>query len=875
MKIKALRALRGPNYFHRLPVIFMKLDIEELEDRPTDMVENFKENMEKMIPSLYYHTCTPGIEGGFFLRLQRGTWAGHVVEHIAIELQNLIGHKVSYGKTITLKERGNYNVVFRYEDEAVALKAAKFAVEIAEIAFEGQTVDISKYIEVLEEIAEESKLGPSTQSIVDEAKKRGIPYIRLNKNSYVQLGYGKFQRRIESTLTDNSSALGVEIAADKERTKDLLEEAGIPVPEGKAVKKYEEAKDFAEKIGYTLVVKPLDGNHGRGVTTNIQYEDKLKDSFENAKNISKYVVVEKYLQGFDFRLLVINGKLEAAALREPPYVIGDGKHSIKELIEIINKDPNRGEGHSKILTKITIDKDTKNVLDLLNYNTDDVLEEGKKVYLKSTANLSSGGTAVDVTDNVHPVNKLIAERIAKIVGLDIIGIDLLTDNIEKPLESGKSGVVEVNAGPGFRMHLAPSQGQARNVAKAVVDMLFPDSAQYDIPICAITGTNGKTTTTRLISHILNISGKVVGMTSTDAVVVDNFPILKGDYSGPAGAQAVLKDNSVECAVLEVARGGILRRGLGFNKCDVGVLLNVSSDHLGLGGIDTVEELARVKSTVTEAVKKDGYAIFNADDKLAVSRVDKTDGHVVFFSKDKNNPLLQENLKKDNFNVSIDKQKIIIQKASGNFEIANIINIPITFEGRAVFNIENVLAAVAASYALGVTQEQINTGLVSFNTSIGQSPGRMNIIDIGDFKVVVDYGHNVGAVEATGDFLRNLMPGRCLRMTSGVGDRRYEDILKFGKTIAKYFDYVVITDPSSRTRKLGETPEIVKKGLIEGGLKEENIDIVLKEKEAVNHILKLAKAGDLVVLQVENIKGVIEDVLSFRKKYLKEKGLNLD
>ena len=640
MKIMEIRAIRGQNYYSRHPVIFMKLDIGELEIKPTDMVASFKESIENMMPSLYEHTCSPGRVGGFFERLERGTWAGHVVEHVAIELQCLAGQEVAFGKTYTTDQVGIYNLVYHYLDEETALRAGEMAVDIVEKLFDGVVTEIKPLISELKEIGENSLFGPSTQSIVDEAKKRGIPYIRLNEESYVQLGQGIHQRRIQATIMDNTSALGVEIADDKETTKNLLDAMGIPVPKGISTKSEYQAIKAAETISYPLVVKPLVGNHGRGITTNITNKEELIKAFHIAREICQTVLVEKYLKGFDYRILVIDGKFVAAALREPAYVIGNGKDSIEKLINEINKDPERGLGHEKNLTKISIDELTEELLKDQDLSLESVLPQGEKIYVKATANISSGGIAKDVTETVHPLNQLMAERIAKIIGLNVIGIDLIADSLERPLESDHAGVVEVNAAPGFRMHLHPTEGSPRNVAASVIDMLFPPGRAHSVPIVAVTGTNGKTTTTRLISHILGLSGKVVGMTSTDSVTIDKVPILQGDYSGPEGVKKVMMDPTIDHAVFEVARGGILRRGLGYELSDVGVLLNISSDHLGEGGIDTLEELTRLKSTVTEAVKESGYAVFNADDKRVLSCMNRTEAKPILFSKDPNNQALK-------------------------------------------------------------------------------------------------------------------------------------------------------------------------------------------------------------------------------------------
>lgn len=865
MKIIEMRAIRGPNYYSRHPVIFMRLDLEELEKKPTDEIPGFKDNLAMMMPSLQQHKCSPGRVGGFYERLIRGTWAGHVIEHVALELQCLSGDEVAFGKTFNTDDYGIYNIVYRYVGEKNGMRAGEMAFHIVENLFKGIKTDVKPLIIELKEIAEMSLMGPSTQSIVNEATKKGISHLRLNEDSYVQLGQGVHQRRIQATMMDNTSSIGVEIADNKESTKKLLSSMGIPIPEGFSVETEEEALQAAEEIGYPVVLKPLVGNHGRGITVNITNKEELKLAFEIADKICETSLVEKYLEGFDYRILVIDGKFIAAALREPAYVIGNGISSIGDLINEINKDPNRGIGHDKSLTRIKIDYMTERLLAVLKLSLNSILAEGKKVYIKSTANISAGGTALDVTETVHPLNRLMAERISRIVGLNVIGIDLIADTLAKPLQSESSGVVEVNAAPGFRMHLNPTTGTPRNIAAHIMDMLFPPGSAHAIPIVAVTGTNGKTTTTRLISHILGLNGSTVGMTSTDAVIIDNIPILQGDYSGPEGALKVMMDSTIDHAVFEVARGGILRRGLGFKESDVGILLNISSDHLGDGGIDTLEELARLKSTVTEAVKPTGHSVFNADDPLVLSCMDKGKGQPVLFSKDPQHPALKKNYDQGNLNVTVRDGTVIIQKKEWTSTVASVAEIPITFDGKAGFNVENVMAAVAATAALGLNETQIRAGLVSFSPSIGQSPGRMNVIEMGDFKVLVDYGHNIGAITATADFIKGLMPGRKIRMTSGVGNRRGDDILEFGETLSRYYDHIVLCDADRRERIPGETSRIVKEGLLKGGFEPEMVTVVLDEIEATKVALEMAEKGDLVVLQADNVTQVIKDVLEYKAK----------
>lgn len=862
MKIVEIRSLRGPNLYADRPVIIMEIDLEDLENTPSDLVPGIRENLINMLPSIYEHTCSPGVPGGFLQRIQRGTWAGHVAEHIAIELQCLIGHEVSFGKTFTRKEKGMYTVVFRYKSEAVGIRAGQLAMEITEDLFRGKITDIAPIIEELRKVEENNELGPSTRSIVKEAALRGISHIRLNDHSYVQLGQGKYQRRLEATILDSTSFIGVEIASDKFRTKTILQSHGIPVPKGFLVSSEKELNETLDKIDFPVVVKPLDGNHGRGITTLIKRKEELIEAFKIAKEISSYVIVEKQLEGKDFRIMVINGKMEAAALREPASILGDGVSTIKELIEKTNEDPLRGEGHERILTKITIDKETIRTLSLSSLTLESILDLDEKVYVKSTANLSSGGTARDVTDEIHPYNIALFERCSKIIGLDIMGIDVVAKDLSEPLDKNSEGIVEVNAAPGFRMHLNPSSGTPRNIAAPVVDLLFPKDTPYSIPICAVTGTNGKTTTVRLINHIMRENGSSVGMSSTDGVEINGNMILKGDYSGPLGAESVIKDPTVDLAVFEVARGGILRRGLGFNKCSVGVLLNVTSDHLGYGSIENLNDLSLLKSTVTESVVKTGYAVFNADDERVIKIKNRSKGKHVLFSKDINNPHLIENHKKGNINVTIKENRIAILEGPQEILLNFIDRIPLTFSGKASFNIENCLAAVGAAYTLGADPKIIEDALYSFKPSIEQSHGRMNLIEKNGVKAFVDYSHNVASINSSGKFISSICEGKRIRLASGVGNRRDEDIVEYGKSLSLFYDYIVICDASPRGRKPLETAELVKEGLLKNGFKEENIIIVQTEKEGTIKALELAKKGDIVILQADNIDEVIKDTEEF-------------
>jgi len=867
MRILELKAMRGPNYWSvkRHHLIVMRLDIEELEQRPTDRIPGFLERIQALLPSMYSHRCSEEHEGGFWERVKRGTWMGHVIEHIALEIQTLAGMDTGFGRTRSTRDSGVYNVVFSYIEEPVGLFAAKSAVRIAQALIDGTPYDLEADIQQMRELREESRLGPSTGSIVQEAVSRGIPYLRLNGQSLVQLGHGVHQKRIRATITSNTSNIGVEIACDKEETKQLLESYEIPVPKGRVVRTEEGLKDAVEVVGYPCVIKPIGGNHGRGATIGIKTWEEAVAGLAKAKEISRSVIVERYITGLDHRLLVIDHKFVAAAKRTPACVVGDGTRTIAQLVEEVNKDPRRGYGHEKVLTRIDIDDHTEKLLARLNYTADTVPRKDEVVYLKATANLSTGGTADDVTEIVHPFNVFLAERVSRIIDLDICGIDIMTDDITQPLKESGGAVLEVNAAPGFRMHLDPTGGLGRNVAEPVVDMLFPPGAPSRIPIIAITGTNGKTTTTRLTAHIMRTVGHKVGMTCSDGVYIMNRMLMKGDCTGPASAQFVLKDPLVDLAVLETARGGLVRSGLGFEHCDVAIVTNVAADHLGLKDIHTLEELAHVKSTVPRSVRQDGYGILNADDELVMAMRKQCTSRIALFSLDENNRLIRQHCKLGGLAAIYENGFITISKGEWKLRIEKAQNVPLTYGGKAVFNIQNVLPAVLAAFVRGVKIEELREGLMTFVPSATQTPGRMNLFQFRDFQVMVDYAHNPHGFEALGRFLSKVPDSPKIGVIAGVGDRRDEDTVNLGRLSAQMFDEIIIRqDRNLRGKSDDEIIALMVKGIQEID-PDKKITIIKKEDEAIRHAIGTAPKGSFVTLCSDVVPDALALVLKLKEE----------
>ncbi|KAA6439796.1 cyanophycin synthetase [Dyadobacter flavalbus] len=866
MRVIEIRCLRGPNVWsvRRTKLVVMKLDLEEFEELPTNKIDGFYDRLKSALPGLYDHFCSEGHAGGFFERVKDGTWMGHVIEHIALELQTLAGMDCGYGRTRGTGTYGVYHVVIEYREERAGVYAAESAVALALALAFRQPFNIENTVEKLKSIYEEDRLGPSTQSIVSACEEKGIPYLRLNDDSYVQLGYGSLQKRIEATTTSLTSNIAVEIAGDKNRTKQVLSLAGIRVPAGEVIAAEHELMAALSELKFPLVIKPLDGNQGKGVTTNITSTEAAVNAFARAKAYSDDVIVEEYIEGMDYRLLVVDGKLVAAARRTPACVTGDGESTIRELINIVNSDPRRGDGHQNILTRIVVDNAVRSHLNSQGLSLDSVPLPGKQVMISTAANLSKGGTSEDVTDELHPDLARMAERIAKIVGLDICGIDLIAKDINQPVAASGAAVVEVNASPGFRMHLFPSSGKARNVGQHVADMLFPEPASARIPIIAVTGTNGKTTTSRIVAHLFRQTGACVGYTTTDGIYVDGQLIETGDCTGPESAKMILRDPTVDVAVLETARGGLLRSGLAFDKCNVGIVTNVAADHLGLNDIHTLEQMTNVKAVIAEAVKKDGYAILNADNDPSYGIRERLKCKTALFSMDPDNERIFEHTRNGGLACVYDNEKIKIIDGNEIIDVESVERVPATFGGKCHFMIENILGAVLAAYVEHVDVNSIAEGLRTFRISDDSTPGRLNHFHFRDFDFMIDYAHNPHGMSALGQYIETLPATSKLGIITGVGDRRDEDIEEMGKVAAGIFDEIIIRlDEDLRGRRHQDMINLIKKGI-----KRVNpickIKIIKDELQAINFAIRHFKPGQLIVLMTDKVRNSISLVRGFKE-----------
>jgi cyanophycin synthetase len=880
------RVFRGPNYYSYEPAIKLLVDLGSLESWPSNTIEGFTDTLLAILPRVGEHSCSRGHAGGFRERLLEGTWAGHVAEHIAIELQRESGAQIYRGKTRGSGAPGRYNVIYGYWEEQVGLAAGRIAVRLVNhLVAPDPGFDLPRELDGLIRLAERRAFGPSTQAILDEAASRDIPFIRLNEQSLVQLGQGKYQQRIRATMTSMTSALAVDIAQDKKLTNQLLASAGLPVPRSVVVRSADEAVAAAKHIGYPVVTKPLDGNHGRGVGLGIRSDRAVRTGFNRALKQSRggEVVVEQMVEGSDYRILVVGGQMVAVAERIPAHVVGDGTHTVRELVEITNADPRRGIGHEKVLTKIRLGEETERLLRAQKRSLDDVPEEGAVVQLAATGNMSTGGSAIDRTWEAHEDNVDVAEEAARVVGLDVAGIDFLAPDIAKPVRETGGAIIEVNASPGFRMHTHPTEGDPQFAARPVIDLLFPSGRPSRIPIVAVTGSNGKTTTVRMISHIMKGKGHKVGMTSTDGIYIDERLTQQVDASGPRSALKVLQNPRVDLAVFEVARGGILREGLGYGRNDVAVVLNVTGDHLGLGEVETMDQLAAVKQVIVEAVPRDGVAVLNADDPLVARMRRHCSGSVILFSAQPENELVERWVRRGGKAVVLEQEPqgelmVIRDGSRRTMPIGHTHLFPATFDGRARMNIQNALAAAAAAHAAGAHLHDIRHGLRTFAPSFFQAPGRMNLVELAGVKVLIDYAHNAAGLRAVGDFVEqmtsdvrdNAPPGFAswtanlrVAVVATAGDRRDEDMRELGGVAARYFDDVIIReDVNTRGRERGDAAAIVLEGVRAAqteGARAGSAEIVTDEMTAVRRALDRSRPGDLVLLCVDYASHVWDEL----------------
>ncbi len=873
MKILSTNVYVGPSLYAHFPVIRHQLDLGVLEQWPSVKLGNtFIDRLIELLPGLQNHGCSYGEPGGFIRRLREdeGTWMGHIWEHASLELQNETGSDVSFGRTRGAGPVGHYNMVFQYKQRDVGLEASRIARQLllsllpdelkkelaseldADFDFEQERDDFILF-------AQRKELGPSTASLVNAAEQRGIPFLRLNKYSLVQFGHGAYQQRIQATITSKTSHIAVEISCDKEDTHNLLRDLGLPVPVQRMIYSAGAAVRAARHIGYPVVLKPLNANHGRGVSINLTTDEQVEKAFAFAREhgSGRAVLVESFVEGFDHRMLVVNNELVAVAKRVPGHVRGDGKSTISELVDVVNDDPRRGIGHEKVLTRLELDRPARELLEKAGYDENTVLPADEIFYLRSTANLSTGGTAIDLTDVVHPDNREMAERAIRAVGLDVGGVDFLTADITESYKEIGGAIVEVNAAPGFRMHVAPSEGTPRDVAGKVMDMLFPPGSPTRIPVASITGTNGKTTTCRMLAHILKTAGHIVGMTSTDGVYIDGRLSVKGDMTGPNSAHIVLRDPTVDIAVMETARGGLLRSGLGYRRCDVSACLNVSADHLGLKGIDTLEQLAQLKRVVVEVARD--TAVLNADDELCLKMADYTQAdHVCYVTMNPAHTLVKEHIRAGGRAVVLEQgfngDMITLYDNGTHYQLVWTHEIPATMDGKATHNVQNAMFAAALAYSLDKSLEDIRHGLRTFDSTIFQAPGRMNVFDEHPFRVILDYGHNPAAIRSICQLVDRLeVMGRRICVLAAPGDRRDEDIRAIADEASGHFDHFICrADDSLRGRGADEVPKMLAAQLQSNGLPEDAIEIIPLEVEAVANALEIAQEGDLVVLFVDNV-----------------------
>jgi cyanophycin synthetase len=870
VKVLEKRILRGPNVWSPRPAFLAVLDLEDLDDKSSSAFPGFTDKLVALLPGLHDHRCSTGRRGGFVERLYEGTYMAHITEHVLIELQNMVGIDVGFGKARMVPNRPRqYTIVVSYKIEKVVTEALPIAIKIVGGLARGEEVDIKEDLEELKYWAEKHALGPSTRAIVEAAERRGIPTFRVTEDaSLFQLGWGKHQKRIQATMTSNTSHIAVGLASDKDLTKALLDEAGLPVPRGEVVRNAERAVEAARRLRGPVALKPLDGNQGKGVSLNLTDPDQIRAAYDLAAGYRRSVLVEQFIEGYDYRVLVVGDQVIAAARRMPAHVIGDGERTVKELVAEENKHPMRGTGHLKPMTTIKLDEGARQVLERQDLTFDSVPHAGQVVVLKENANLSTGGSAEDVTELIHPRNAVACVRAAQKIGLDVAGIDVVCKDISQPFEEQRGAIIEVNAAPGIRMHQHPSKGQPHDVGAAIVNSLFPDGSPSRVPIIAITGTNGKTTTTLLAGHVIQNTGQTTGVTTTEGIYIDGRLIATGDCTGYWSARTVLTSPIVEAAVFETARGGMFKRGLAFDACDVGVVLNIHDDHLGQHGAETLRDLARVKSLVVKQAKK--AVVLNAEDALVAEMVEdkQESAETIFFSMDPTNPVLEKHLDGGGRAVYLRRNMIMLAKGDHRIPLMEVERIPFTLKGRARHNVQNSLAAVGALWVSGYTQQQIVAGLNTFTSSVDQNPGRMNLFKVRDFHVMLDYAHNAESYKLIIETARQLNHKRLIGVVTAPGDRYDEKLREIGRICGEGFDHVIVRQMTDlRGRPLGEAPRIIMEGVMASGIQEKQVELIMDEPEAINHAIAMGQEGDLIVIGCSDTAGMITQVIQHAEKLI--------
>lgn len=849
MEVSRVRALRGPNLWSRNTCIEAIVHCSEAE-QDIAKIDKFEKRICALFPEIAFlqvvghHAVIP---------------LARVLELATLGLQAQAGCLVTFSRTTATLETGIYQVVAEYSQEPVGRRALELAQQLCDAALHNTSFDLTAALSELRALDEDERFGPSTGSIVDAARAHGIPFRRLTRGSLVQLGWGSKQRRIQAAESDRSSAIAESIAQDKELTKKLLEAAGVPVPVGRPVTSADDAWQALCEIGAPVVIKPQDGNQGKGVTANVVTRDHLNIAYAAAAQVSSHVLVERYIPGYDFRLLVVGNQVVAAARRDPPMVVGNGVQTVRELVDQVNSDPRRGDGHATALTRISIDEIAVARLGVQGYTPDSVPKKGARVVLRNNANLSTGGSATDVTDDVHPEMAASAVAAAQMIGLDVCGVDVVCNSVLKSLQEQEGGIVEVNAAPGLRMHLQPSFGKGRAVGEAIISMMFADGENGRIPLVTVAGTNGKTTTVRLIAHILGCSGLRVGMTNSDGVYIEGKRIDTGDCSGPKSARNVLLHPDVDAAVLETARGGVLREGLAFDMCDVAVVTNIGmGDHLGLNYVSTVEDLAVVKRVVVQNVATHGTAVLNAADPMCVAMADACPGKVTFFARDREHPVIATRRAQGHCVVYVADSHIVAAQNADEFRIP-LSAIPLTRNGTIGFQIENAMAVVAATWALQINWEAIRSGLASFINDAKTAPGRFNYFDYRGAGVIADYGHNPDAILALVPAIESIPARKRVVVISGAGDRRDVDIIRQTEILGDIFDEIILyQDQCQRGRENGEVLALLRQGLTHAKRAKHVVEIT-GEFLAIDTALARLESGDLCLILIDQVEEALDHI----------------